>query len=170
MRYVPFGEATYTSGKNEGKPRTISFVTGIAAANAGPLPATGKNAKGEAVAVLEIPSALPTRPEFESADEVRELAGSNFDTWLVKVANAELLSQTRNALAKGARNAEMPPANLEAFVKQICDAVKPEGIFVETVSVNTAAKAGVLSLAERLSTMTPEEVNAAILAMAASFK
>jgi hypothetical protein len=120
---TPFGAAEVSSGANKGKPRTISFATGIAVENANGLPI--KDGK----VMVEMSAATPQVWEFASADEVRAAAGAHLDSFLLDAANAKAKSDVRSGLTTEFRKLSLAPSDIPAFVASICDKYTPESVF-----------------------------------------
>ena len=167
MNRVPFGPAVVESGKNKGATRTLSFATGISVENANGLPVDGGKAS------LTISAAQPTVVEFTSADEVRSISGSEFDTFVVEAANARAAAAVRAKLTGEARKLTLPPSELNAWVAQICESITAESLFAPAPERSAkgpkgprGVKAELANLATAAETMSKEDLLAAIAALA----
>lgn len=167
MNRVPFGPATVESGKNKGQARTLTFATGISVENANGLPVDGGKVS------VSISAAAPTVVEFTSADEVRNIAGDQFDTFVVEAANARAQMAVRTKLTSEARKLTLPPSDLAAWVAQISDSVTAESLFAAPAERSAkgpkgprGVKAELANLATAASTMSKEDLLAAIAALA----
>lgn len=167
MNRVPFGPATVESGKNKGATRTLSFATGIAVENANGLPVEGSKVS------LIVSAAAPTVVEFTSADEVRSIAGDQFDVFVVEAANARAASMVRAKLTGEARKLTLPPSDLAAWVAQISNSITAESLFAPAPERAAkgpkgprGVKAELANLATAAESMSKEDLLAAIAALA----
>jgi len=167
MNRIPFGPATVESGKNKGQARTLSFATGISAENANGLPVEGGKVS------LAISAAQPTVVEFTSADEVRSIAGSEFDTFVVEAANARAVAMVRAKLTGEARKLTLPPSDVAAWVAQVSDSITAESLFAPAPERSAkgpkgprGVKAELANLATAATSMSKEDLLAAIAALA----
>lgn len=167
MNRVPFGPAIVESGKNKGQARTLSFATGITAENANGLPVEAGKVS------LTISAAQPTVVEFSSADQIRSIAGDQFDVFVVEAANARAAAMVRAKLTGEARKLTLPPSDVNGWVTQICESVTAESLFA-AAQERTAkgpkgprgVKAELANLATAAESMSKEDLLAAIAALA----
>lgn len=165
-KIVAFGSATVESGKNKGTPATLSFATGISPENSNGLPVE----KGKVF--LSVQKDIPQVVEFDSADEVRAIAGENFDAFVLEAANDLMKTLVRNALTADARKLTLPPSDTPAWVRSVCERITPDVAFAPTESKKGAkgprgVKAEISNLAARAASMSAEELLAQIQALAA---
>lgn len=163
---VAFGSAMVESGKNKGNPATLSFATGISPENSNGLPVE----KGKVF--LSVQKDIPTVIEFESADEVRAIAGEHFDDFVLEAANDLMKTLVRNALTADARKLTLPPSDLSAWVRSVCERITAETAFAPVEKQTRAkgprgVKAEISNLAARAASMSPDELLAQIQALAA---
>lgn len=165
-KIVAFGSATVETGKNKGQPSLLTFATGISPDNANGLPVSGGKV------YVEVVKDVPTVVEFDSADEVRAIAGENFDAFVLDAANAHMKSLVRNAITADARKLTLPPNNVADWISGICTRITPELAFAPVVKEKgtkapRGVKAEVSNLAARASEMSQQELLDAIAALAA---
>jgi hypothetical protein len=166
MKRTSFGPATVESGKNKGQARTLSFATGISTENANGLPIESGKVS------LAISAAQPTVVTFETADEVRSTAGAEFDTFVVEAANARAVAMVRAKLTGEARKLTLPPTDVAGWVAQISESITAELLFsVQERSSKgpkgpRGVKAELANLANAATTMSKEDLLAAIAALA----
>jgi len=166
MKRTSFGPATVESGKNKGQARTLSFATGISTENANGLPIESGKVS------LAISAAQPTVVTFETADEVRSTAGAQFDTFVVVAANARAVAMVRAKLTGEARKLTLPPTDVAGWVAQISESITAELLFsVQERSSKgpkgpRGVKAELANLANAATTMSKEDLLAAIAALA----
>jgi hypothetical protein len=166
MKRTSFGPATVESGKNKGQARTLSFATGISTENANGLPIESGKVS------LAISAAQPTVVTFETADEVRSTAGAQFDTFVVEAANARAVAMVRAKLTGEARKLTLPPTDVAGWVAQISESITAELLFsVQERSSKgpkgpRGVKAELANLANAATTMSKEDLLAAIAALA----
>lgn len=167
MKRTAFGPATVESGKNKGQARTLSFATGIATENANGLPVESGKVS------LTISAALPTVVTFDSADEIRQIAGAEFDVFVVEAANARAAAMVRAKLTGEARKLTLPPSDVTAWVAQISESVTAESLFAPAPERSAkgpkgprGVKAELANLATAAETMSKEDLLAAIAALA----
>lgn len=165
-KIVAFGSATVETGKNKGQPSILTFATGISPENANGLPVSGGKV------YVEVVKDVPTVIEFDSADEVRAIAGDNFDAFVLGAANAHMKSLVRNAITADARKLTLPPSNIADWISSVCGRVTAESAFTPVVrekgtKAPRGVKADVANLAAMAGQMSQEELLAAINALAA---
>jgi hypothetical protein len=165
-KIVAFGSATVETGKNKGQPSLLTFATGISPENSNGLPVSGGKV------YVEVVKDVPTVIEFESADEVRAIAGENFDDFVLDAANAHMKTLVRNAITADARKLTLPPSNIADWVSSVCARITAETAFAPVVrekgqKAPRGVKAEVAGLAARASQMSQDELLAAINALAA---
>ena len=165
-KIVQFGSPVVETGKNKGNPATLSFATGISPENSNGLPVE----KGKVF--LSVQKDIPQVVEFDSADEVRAIAGENFDAFVLEAANDLMRSLVRNALTADARKLTLPPSDLSAWVNSVCERITPDVAFTPADKQTRAkgprgVKAEISNLAARASSMSQEELLAQIQALAA---
>lgn len=164
MKRTSFGPATVESGKNKGQARNLSFATGISAENANGLPVDGGKVS------LTISAAQPTVVTFETADEVRSIAGAEFDTFVVEAANARAVAMVRAKLTGEARKLTLPPTDVAAWVAQISESITAETLFAPAQEKGPkgprGVKAELANLANAATSMSKEDLLAAIAALA----
>lgn len=122
MRTTTFGNATISTGANKGKDNTLAFSTGIKASDAAGLPVSKAG-----TATVEVNQASVSCQEFESADEIRQAAGAEFDTFVVTAANAILRRKVHAALVGAFKKVTLPAQNWNNLIGSV--SVDPASLF-----------------------------------------
>lgn len=165
-KIVAFGSGKVETGKNKGQSATLSFATGISPEAANGLPVQGGKV------YLEVPKNLPTVVEFDSADEVRAVAGENFDAFVLRAANDHMRTLVRTMITGDARKLSVAPVDLSTYISTLCARVTAENAFTPAEKGAKGpkgprgVKAEVAGLAAKAATMTQDELLAAINALA----
>jgi hypothetical protein len=153
MKFVPFSAAKIASGKNKGQSvAPLHFATGIKAENN----TTGLPVESGKV-MLPITGADLEVMEFESADEVRQAAGDQFDVFVVEAANARAKSAARAAITNEGRKVTLAPQNPLDWAKALLATLSPEGLFTPKVRVTSdKAPRGVKAEIAKLTSITAD--------------
>lgn len=157
-----FGPATIESGANKGKPRTLTYKTGIKAENANGLPLDSD----KKFALVEVNQATIPVTLFENADEVRSYAGAHFDTFVVSAANERMKRAVTSKLQALFKKAKVAAADWKGVITTALASITPEGIFTPSEGVSgKVAKATLVDIYNNGS-LSAEEKLAAIMALA----
>ena len=168
MRTIPAATPAET-GKNKGKASVFQWVTAIAADQN----VTGLPLHKSGSAQLEVPGDSFTVEQFETADEVKSVAGEHLDAWLLDAANRDLRQAQIVQRSTAARKLTVAPANVLDWVRSFTFDVA--SIFApaerkEKTARKTGVTAQIAAVASNVDNMSADELRAFITAMAAKLQ